>query len=501
MQIELVKFPYKYMEYEKVLQERELISLLPDVNIVSNNKHSTIISCDTIDKENIEELTYYSSFILNDVSYPTRQGVYEQDDTVKVAKQHTRYSTHGLHEYKGKFNPQIVHAIANIFKVKRGQTVLDPFDGSGTTILECAHAGISAYGTDINPLACYIANTKVSSLAIDVKKAYILIDILKEKLSTISSQCIGDENERIKYLRSWIPEETLCILETLREEMKSQEKTLADFFLVVASDLIREYSYQEPADLRIRRRKSPFPEIPFVTVYFSNLHKYLKRIEIMQSIGRNHFVTENYAVNCDVKVDDPFDGKKFDAAITSPPYVTALPYIDTQRISLVWLGLCSASEIGKLEASLIGSRELLKSEKNKWAEVIKENSNDLPEAIYNLIIEMNNSLSEKDGFRKQAMPTLTYKYFSEMKDMFVNVKKMMNQDALFGLVVGHNKTTLGGKEYNIDTPELLAVLAEGCGWKIEELFPLETYKRYGINSKNAITKETLIILKNKLGGE
>lgn len=501
MQIELIKFPYKYMEYEKVLQERELISLFPTAHIISDNKHSTIISCDTIDKDILRELTYYSSFIINDISYPTRQGVYEQDDTVKVAKQHTRYSTHGLHEYKGKFNPQIVHAIANIFKVKCGQTVLDPFDGSGTTILECAHAGISAYGTDINPLACYIANTKVSSLTIDIKKAYMLIDILKEKFSSALPNYAEGENERIKYLQSWIPEETLCILESLREEMKAQEKALADFFLVVASDLIRDYSYQEPADLRIRRRKTPFPETPFVTAYFSNLYKYLKRIETIQSIENSNFVSENRAVNCDIKIDNPFDEKKFDAAITSPPYVTALPYIDTQRISLVWLGLCSASEIGKLEASLIGSRELLKSEKNKWAEVIKENASDLPEDIYSLIMDMNDSLSEKDGFRKQAMPTLTYKYFSEMKDMFVNVRKMMNHDALYGLVVGHNKTTLGGKEYNIDTPKLLAILAQNSGWNIEELFPLQTYKRYGINSKNAITKETLIILKNNLGGE
>ena len=87
-----------------------------------------------------------------------------------------------------------------------------------------------------------------------------------------------------------------------------------------------------------------------------------------------------------------------------------------------------------------------------------------------------------------------------MKEMFVNVKKMMKEDALYGLVVGHNKTTLGGTEYNIDTPKLLAILAQSCGWSIEELFPLQTYKRYGLNSKNAINRETLIILRNNLGG-
>lgn len=77
---------------------------------------------------------------------------------------------------------------------------------------------------------------------------------------------------------------------------------------------------------------------------------------------------------------------------------------------------------------------------------------------------MNESLNENDGFRKQAVPTLVYKYFTEMKSMFINVRSMMKPSGLYGLVVGHNKTTLGGTEYNIDTPYLLAVLAQQCGW-------------------------------------
>ena len=64
------------------------------------------------------------------LAIPQRQGLYEKDDTLRAVKQLTpRYSTHGIHEYKGKFNPQIVHAIANIFGVQRGHKVLDPLTG------------------------------------------------------------------------------------------------------------------------------------------------------------------------------------------------------------------------------------------------------------------------------------------------------------------------------------------------------------------------------------
>lgn len=39
MQIELLKFPYSYMEYEKILQIRELKVLLPEIEVLSDDKH------------------------------------------------------------------------------------------------------------------------------------------------------------------------------------------------------------------------------------------------------------------------------------------------------------------------------------------------------------------------------------------------------------------------------------------------------------------------------
>lgn len=279
MQIELLKFPYSYMEYEKLLQRRELDVLLPTAEVLSDTKCSTVISGDSINLSLIKELTFYRAFQIDDSIFPTRQGLYEEDNTLQVTKQHTRYSTHGLHEYKGKFNPQIVHAIANIFGVQKGQKILDPFNGSGTTIVECAHAGIEAYGTDINPMACFIANAKVAALKIDVQKTLCLLEQLKQSLSNPNPVLITDSDERIKYLDNWIPRKTLSILECLRKIADKEEPAIRDFLLVIASDLIRDYSYQEPSDLRIRRRKSAFPETPFLKAYFLNAYKYLKRIE------------------------------------------------------------------------------------------------------------------------------------------------------------------------------------------------------------------------------
>ena len=498
MDVSVKKFPYRYMEYEKAMMKREIEVMFPHAELFLDRREPVISNLREEDLPNLYWLTFISEYKLDGEWHETYQCRVEKDDTLKVAKQHTRYSTHGIHEYKGKFNPQIVHCMINLFGITKSSRVLDPFNGSGTTVLECAHLGIHADGTDINPMACFISNAKINALSIDVESAKERTNSFFENYKRQTVIKSDSANSRIEYLKKWIPEETLYILEDIREFASAQDDGLQNLILTLASDLIRDYSYQEPFDLRIRRRKSPMPEIPILEVLKENLEKHLRKIEEIQ-LCLGPIKTTNHAINCDIKNERPFYEELFDAAITSPPYVTALPYIDTQRISLVWLGLCDADDIRGLEASLIGSREMLHKEKSLWNESMSVNKAELPKELYSLVYEMQESLSATDGFRKQAVPVLLYRYLVEMKSMFLNISTMLKKNAPFALIVGHNKTTLGGKQFLINTPELLAKLAHDCGWIIEEIIPLETYKRYGINSKNAIGKESMLVLRNQNG--
>ena len=127
----------------------------------------------------------------------------------------------------------------------------------------------------------------------------------------------------------------------------------------------------------------------------------------------------------------------FDVAITSPPYATALPYIDTQRISLVWLSLCEPNEIMNLESSLIGSREFYRVQREDLYNKMLSNINNLPSSVCHLIMRLPNGLSDQDGFRKKTVPLLLYRYFSDMKTMFTNVSLMLKPHAKYALVVGN----------------------------------------------------------------
>ena len=184
----------------------------------------------------------------------------------------------------------------------------------------------------------------------------------------------------------------------------------------------------------------------------------------------------------------------FDAALTSPPYATALPYIDTQRLSLVWLGLLEPSGILALEARLVGSREIRGTGKADLLSALEANNADLPADEAALCVKLQQTLTEQDGFRRQAVPRLLYRYFADMADSFASVRKVMKPGAKYGLIIGGNHTVLGGQRFDINTPNHLASLAVSRGWKHLETVELQTYKRYGLHSKNASTTEALVIL-------
>ena len=202
------------------------------------------------------------------------------------------------------------------------------------------------------------------------------------------------------------------------------------------------------------------------------------------------------AVPCDaITLGDQRITGRFDAAVTSPPYATALPYIDTQRLSLIWLELLEAGGIHELESNLIGSREIRGSARRKVLEAQGTNAAGLPARDAEFCSMLQQAIGPSDGFRRKAVPSLLYRYFAGMRDCFAAIHQVMKPGAPFGLIVGHNHTVLGGVRYDINTPAHLANLAEDTGWAIEEVLELQAYQRYGYHMNNAVSAESLITLR------
>ena len=76
-----------------------------------------------------------------------------------------QYLTHWIYPYRGKFHPQLVRALLNLVGVRRGDLVLDPFVGSGTTALEASLLGVRALGVDVSPLCVLLTRVKTGSVS------------------------------------------------------------------------------------------------------------------------------------------------------------------------------------------------------------------------------------------------------------------------------------------------------------------------------------------------
>lgn len=493
---------YKLFPYEKKFAIREVEALLePSELFVSNNK---LVVSELKNKDNLKRLVYFSHAEIENEIVPTDQFTFEKKtySSKSQKRQNTRYSVHGLHEYKGKFNPQVVKALLNIHKIKEGSLVLDPFCGSGTTLVESSFNNINAHGTDINPLAIFIANAKIGALAIKAHDLYKHLEIVLDEYERVRTNInLNDNDDRIEYLKKWFDLDILKEIESFRLATTCVESSVQNLFLVIISNILREYSLQEPSDLRIRRRFSPFPEVSFKEQVNISINQFIDNIKCFQQ----HFGpinSSNKAFNLDIKEACKNilfqEESTYDFAITSPPYATALPYIDTQRLSLVWLNLVPPSKIKHLESDLIGSREFkLKSEQDMWNLKLTKNELNLPIEIHSFCFNLLNNLSPKDGFRKKALPSLLYKYFAEMLQAFIEVHRLLKSEKCFCLIVGHNHTNIGDIRTDINTPELLTHIGIQAGFELIELTELEAYQRYGLHSTNAVQRESLIVFKKK----
>lgn len=487
--------PYRYYPYERQLAMREAQALLG-----GSPKETTdgIELSGDFDAAAADRLVYFSQIHDRRVTRQTVQAQLERAVTAGRNRQATRYSAHGIHEYKGKFNPQVAKAILNIFGIRRGDHVLDPFCGSGTTLVEAAQLGAEASGFDINPLAVFLANAKLASLRVPAAD-------LSEMLTTLASRwrrakrwpSAVENNGVIAYLNKWFNSDILAIIEKVRLDIIDEAGPHAPILLAIASNLLRDYSLQDPNDLRIRRRSDPVPGTPFWEVLVGRAEEFIAKLASAQLIlgidlplGR--------ALEIDVgEAGKAIPTRLFDAAITSPPYAMALPYVDTQRLSLVWLRLLAPEALLPLEAALIGSRETRGSAKRDWQIHLEANSMGMPATQHRYCVNLQRSLAPSDGFRRKAVPTLLYRYFSTMRGSFESVAARLAPEAPYALIVGHNHTVLGGVRHDIDTPRHLADLAASVGWQVEELVTLQTYQRYGYHQSNAVNAETLLLLRNR----
>jgi len=238
-----------------------------------------------------------------------------------IQKNQTRsvnqYLTHWIYPYKGKFHPQMIRALLNIIGLKEGDTVFEPFSGSGTTALEAQLLGINFIGIDISPLCVIQGRVKTESI-------YVLDEILKVKDEVISKFMPSLFNIETNYYK-------------LIKDITSNERVI-NFYNMARLLAVSDNS---------RRERD------FRTSFIKNLNLMVASvkdfIEIKERLNlKLGNVKTEIGDSKNVKLSD----NSIDGIITSPPYSIALDYVQNDAHSLKDLGF----DVSKMRKDFIGVR-------------------------------------------------------------------------------------------------------------------------------------------------
>lgn len=249
---------------------------------------------------------------------------------------------HSIHPYPAKFIPQIPYTLMKILGVPENTVVLDPFCGSGTTLVEAQRMGIDSYGVDLNPIACLLSKTKTSDLCDD------FLDIAAEcvKNATVVTN-IG--LREIKNVNHWFKQDVQEGIQTLLNEFdRISDINTRDTLKLCLSSIIVKVSNQE-SDTRYAavaknvEKQDVYKNFLEVCtkLYNEKMHNKSMRNGIAEVLNKNIL---------DVSAEEI--GKKVGLVITSPPYPNAYEYWLYHKYRMYWLGF----DADKIKEQEIGAR-------------------------------------------------------------------------------------------------------------------------------------------------
>jgi hypothetical protein len=257
---------------------------------------------------------------------------------------------HRLHPYLGKFIPQLVEALLERY-VPRGGHVLDPFAGSGTTLVQALESGYDATGVDIAAFNALLMRVKTAEYNL-----FTLEHELREACTRVDGRVGADRGTSASpYVRRWYAPTAARELIGFLSLIADYEHT--DVMRVVLARAARSARLTTHFDL-------DFPRAPQRNPYWCHKHKrecrpvqraahFVRRYALdtaarvkvfarVRAKGRTASVLHGDARTLEL-------GGPYDAVLTSPPYPGLIDYHEQHRYAYELLGLedCGQQELGR----------------------------------------------------------------------------------------------------------------------------------------------------------
>jgi len=387
-------------------------------------------------------------------------------DQLARAKKTPRLGIHSFHRYFGKLIPAIPAAAVELFTVK-GELVLDPFCGSGTTLVESVIRGRDAVGFDINPLAVLVSRVKTTPLdpeEVRLATKQVLLDghrILNNGLPH-PPYCVN--------IHHWYRPHVIRELTSLHEAVGRLPFSGARAFLAACLSAInRNVSNADPQHVfpgyskRLRRLDlERGRKIDVFETFSGGVRKrigYLEEmLERMNGVGRA-------TVHRAMADDPPGIGRRADLIVTNPPYISSVRYLETLKLEMSWAGLISnPSSYRELDRLQIGTERFTAEEKREFIDSGIDEVNLISERLFN------------SG--NQRMSRTVSLYFRRMAAAFESWDKLLRPGGRIVLKLSPSRV----RGETVPTPTIVSGMLRGLGYSIDEEFLDE----YNPNSRSLL---------------
>ncbi len=363
------------------------------------------------------------------------------DKTIKD----TSYITHGYYTYPAKFIPQLAQRLIKEHS-SVGDIVIDPFMGSGTTVVEAIVNNRIGIGTDINEIAYLLSKVKTTPIENEeLVKEYLNFEKdLPHRLNgrfdyfLNKAQKYIPKNERINYW--FLPEQKDKLSIILAKILDIGTENVRNFYLITFAQILKSCSIWLQKSVKPTRDPKKKIYDP-LTLFLQQSKKMIKKHYEFNKLLNNRTkqnIDRFRTIQCGDSRNLPCKNGAATLIVTSPPYVTSYEYADLHQLLSLWLGYLK--DLPEFRKKFIGSS-------------YKDRDN------INLQSKIATDIVESLGKNKKGREVKNY--FADMLETFAETKRVLKKGGRAAFVIGN--TEFNGVE--ILNAEVFQEQFENIGFK------------------------------------